>query len=232
MHFKIAGVVCFFLAVSTLTLAQKNEFSISAGAVATSDQQTRLIGITCPVGFPNCAGPVTTTTDTGVAFEGDYVRQIFNLHLASIGAEFPIVGVPHRDVTMTSAAGIPISPRISSQSSVFFTPSARVELLPSGRISPFFSLGGGWAHYEQANSINRGALQFGGGQISKHLCHTSRYAWKCGISGLKRSPKAEALRVLSLSACTTCLGEEELCLSSKTQPRPGHGLLRTQTDSD
>ena len=163
MHFKIAGVVSFLLAVSTLALAQKNEVSVSVGAMATSDQQTRLLGITCPVGFPNCAGPVTASTDTGVAFEGDYVRQIFNLHLASIGAEFPIVGVPHRDVTMTAAPGIPISPQISSQSSVFFTPSARIEFLPSGRISPFFSLGGGWVHYERTTSINRGALQFGGG---------------------------------------------------------------------
>lgn len=160
MHFKIAGVVGFFLAVSTVTLAQKNEVSISVGAVATSDQQTQFLGITCPVNFPTCAGPFHFSTSTGVAFEGDYTRQIFNFHVASVGAEFPLLGVPSRDVN-TSAIGFPSSK--FSLSSLFFTPSARIKFLPSGAISPFFSLGGGLAHYEAASSVNRGALQFGGG---------------------------------------------------------------------
>jgi len=160
MHFKIAGVVSLLLAFSTVALAQKNEVSLSVGAVTTSDQKAQLLGVTCPVGVPNCAGPFTTSTSTGVAFEGNYSRQIFNFHLASVGVEFPLLGVPSRDLTSQFIGGVRSG---GSLSSVFFTPSARIKLLPSGAISPFFSLGGGLAHYEAASSINRGALQFGGG---------------------------------------------------------------------
>ena len=159
MHFKIAVVVLLF-AFSTLALAQKNEVSVSVGAVATSDQQTQFLGIICPFNFPTCAGPFHFNTSTGVAFEGNYARQIFNFHLASVGVEFPLLGVPSRDVN-TSAAGFPSGK--FSLSSLFFTPSARIKILPSGAISPFFSLGGGLAHYEAAGSTNHGALQFGGG---------------------------------------------------------------------
>jgi len=163
MQGKNAGfiiVVCF--ALSSLALAQKNEFALSVGAVATSDQQTTLLGITCPVGFPNCTGPFNTSTSTGIAFEGVYTRRLFNFHIASVGVEFPILGVPSRDVT-TNRTPIGALPFTVSQWSLFFTPSVQIRFLPSGRISPFFSLGGGLAHHDAASSITRGALQFGGG---------------------------------------------------------------------
>ena len=153
---------------SISSFAQKNEVTFSVGAVATSDQQTNLVGVTCPVNQPACAGPFKTSTDTGVAFEGTFTRRIFNFHVFSIGAEFPIVGVPSRDTTTALTGAIPVgspgsAPVKSSVSSIFFTPSARIKFLPSSPISPFFSLGGGLAHYEAANAITRGALQYGGG---------------------------------------------------------------------
>lgn len=160
MHLKTAGFVILLLAGSTLALAQKNEISISAGALATSDQTTQLTGIVCPVGMPFCVGPFNTSTSTGVAFEGDYTRQLFNFHLASVGVEFPLLGVPNQDAT-TTAPGLLFAK--FSLSSLFFTPSARIKFLPSGGISPFFSLGGGLAYHEAASVVRRGALQFGGG---------------------------------------------------------------------
>ena len=162
MQGKKVGFIVLWFALSTFALAQKNEFSLSVGAVATSDQQTTFRGITCPVGFPNCAGPFNTSTSTGVAFEGVYTRRLFNFHVASVGVEFPILGIPSRDVT-TDRTPIGALPFTVSQWSIFFTPSVQVRLLPSSHISPFFSLGGGLAHHDAAGSINRGALQFGGG---------------------------------------------------------------------
>jgi hypothetical protein len=164
------AVFALLFAVSTFALAQKNEVSLSVGAVATPDQQIVEIGLTCPVGFPNCGGPLNTSTSTGVAFAGSYTRQLFNFHIASLGVEFPIVGVPSRDETSQFIGAVPVGlppfvtqPRTVSESSVFFTPSARIKFLPSRAVSPFFSIGGGWAHFETTSSINRGALQFGGG---------------------------------------------------------------------
>lgn len=160
MQRRKAVCVILLLVLSHFGLAQKNEFSLSVGAIATSDEHRNLIGITCPVNFPNCAGPISITTSTTVAFEGGYTRQMFNLRFVSVGAEFPIVGVPSRDVS-ASQSGFP--PVTASLASLFFTPSARIKFLPTGGISPFFSIGGGLAHYDSGTSQNRGALQFGGG---------------------------------------------------------------------
>lgn len=163
MHFRKAGSVILWFALSILGWSQKNEFSLSVGATATSDQQLTFLGIICPIGLPDCAGPFNTSTSTGVAFEGDYTRRLFNVHLASIGVELPLLGVPSRDVT---ADRTPIGqpPSTVSQWSIFFTPAAQVRLLPSSRVSPFFSLGGGWAHHDRSvSSTTHGALQFGGG---------------------------------------------------------------------
>ena len=155
MHWKTAGLVVLLFTLSPFALAQKNEVSLSAGALATSDQQASA----CFIGPIPCLGPFNTRFSTSFALEGDYVRQIFNFRVASLGAEFPILGVPRQEVT-TSFNGFLVT---AHQSSLFFTPSARIKFLPSGPISPFLSLGGGLAHHEAARSVTRGALQFGGG---------------------------------------------------------------------
>jgi hypothetical protein len=54
----------------------------------------------------------------------------------------------------------------SEFSSIYFTPSAHVKLLPSSPISPFASVGGGFAHFRDStggSSATTGALQVGGG---------------------------------------------------------------------
>jgi hypothetical protein len=160
MHNKALVSLALLLALSTYGIAQKNELALSIGAATASSQQTTLIGITCPLGVA-CNDPFTSNTDTGVAFEGVYSRQFFNLHAASLGAEFPLVGAPSRNVNTQ----IGFLPHISiAQSSLFFAPSARVRFLLSSAISPFFSVGGGLAHLKRGGvAVNRWTLQVGGG---------------------------------------------------------------------
>ena len=155
MHWKTAAVVVLLSAHSSFALAQKNEVSLSAGALSTSDQQA----FACFINISTCNGPFNTRFSTSIALEGNYVRQVFNFRVASLGAEFPIVGVPSQEVTSTFNRFL-VS---THQSAFFFTPSARIKFLPSGRISPFLSLGGGLAHHDAARSRTTGALQFGGG---------------------------------------------------------------------
>ena len=155
MHWKTAGLVVLLFALLPFALAQKNEVSLSAGAVATSDQQA----FACFINPTPCIGPFHISYSTAFALAADYVRQVFNFRMASLGAEFPIVGVPRQDVT-TTFNGFFVT---THQSSLFFTPSARIKFLPSGAISPFLSFGGGLAHHDAARSVTRGALQFGGG---------------------------------------------------------------------
>ncbi len=71
-----------------------------------------------------------------------------------------MAGIPSAQVDFS---GTPSSNALKL-SSVFVTPSLRVKFAPGFPVSPFASIGGGWAHYNLAGtSMNKGALQFGGG---------------------------------------------------------------------
>jgi hypothetical protein len=100
-------------------------------------------------------------TRAGVAIEGTLAHRLFNLHLASLHLELPVLGVPSRDVNGAFSG---------SYSSIFFTPGLRVKFSLPG-ISPFVSVGGGLAHLSNSasltnsisNSSTTGAFQVGGG---------------------------------------------------------------------
>lgn len=218
MNVKRSALVIFFCCIfSIATFAQKNELSFSVGAIHSSDQKETLFGITCPLGI-TCS-PASTSTDNGVAFEGNYARQLFRFGPASLDLEVPLVGAPGRDVTV-NVLGTSI-PGILSTSTFFLTPSARVKF-HGGPISPFLSLGGGWAHFGAKSNIfsivfsgitipgtgtsfssttNSGALQFGGGLDFKtplpHLAFRAevRDFWAIGIarpsSGVQVSPERQ-----------------------------------------
>lgn len=109
-------------------------------------------------------------------FSGIFARRIVGLGPASLYLEVPVAGGPRRDV-QTSFTNVPILSGVTatlSQSTFFFTPSAKVKFLDSARLSPFATLGGGLAlsHVSVPGvpsgvpglpSRNTGALQFGGG---------------------------------------------------------------------
>jgi hypothetical protein len=179
MNVKRSALATIFCCVfSVLSFAQKNEVSFSVGAITTFNQNANIGIFTCPI-VPVC-GSVGTNTSTGVALAGNYARQLFNFHAGSLDLEIPVVGVPSRDIGV-SLAGVTLPGTLSTWT-FFFTPSARVKLLPSGPVSPFFSFGGGLAHngstftiapifiagisapgFSFSNSNNSGALQFGAG---------------------------------------------------------------------
>lgn len=159
---------------SIFSFAQKNEFALSVGAVHSSDQ-------TETVTFPGLAtfSPVNSSTSIGVGFEGNYARQVVSFGRASLDAEVPLVGIPGRDVKL-STQGISFPGAISTWT-FYLTPSARLKF-HAGPIEPFVSVGGGWAHlgtsfsfatpalsgvpvggFSFSNSTNHGVLQFGGG---------------------------------------------------------------------
>lgn len=167
---RCASIVFVSVVLSTLCLAQKNELSLTLGAMTASDQSATLPPLPCPVGV-NC-NQINTSTSTGFAIEGAFTRQLFGLEALSFDLELPLISVPGRDITVATPllAGLPVT---ASVSSFFFTPSVRIKLLHKAPISPFFSVGGGLVHFGTSASIpgvtsvsngtNNGALQFGGG---------------------------------------------------------------------
>lgn len=221
MQRRKAVCVILLLVLSSFGLAQKNEFSLSVGAIATSDEQRNLIGITCPVNFPNCAGPINITTSNTVAFEGDYARQIFNFRVVSIAAEFPIVGVPSRDVS-ASQSGFP--PVTASLASLFFTPSARIKFLPSGKISPFSASVEDWPTMTLACPGTEEHYSLAAVWISRPGSRTWAYEQKCGISGPEAQLRARFFSSNRPATKATSSPAPELYSSSKN--RAGCSLAR------
>jgi hypothetical protein len=141
---KVLVAALFLLAMlSSHAFAQKNEVSFIVGGTFSPDTTATVgvLGVTCPTTSPNCASiPVSARVDTNIGFEGAYARRILDAHAAALYLELPVLGVPARDVhlppiNLQTLFPPPASPSTISApadfSSVFFTPSLRVKLLPN-----------------------------------------------------------------------------------------------------
>lgn len=164
--------------LSTYSSAQKNEIGFLVGATSSPDSGGDIAIATCPFNFPNC-GSSTHTTST-ITYEGVVAHRIANLHLASFYVELPVLGIPERNTRFTSI--VPgTSNFFQSFSTIFFTPSVKLKFsLPL--VSPFLSVGGGFAHFSpNQNSLGgtpqsstEAAFQAGGGvDIGTPLPHVA-----------------------------------------------------------
>jgi hypothetical protein len=181
MRRNIFVAILFLLVMfSSYALAQKNEISFVAGGTFSPDTTTivHATGVgACTITSPNCA---TVRRGSGIetktGFEGTYAHRIFDLHAASFWLELPVLGVPDRQVRVPpfNLATLVAPPR--DFSSIFITPSLKVKFLPDAPITPFVSVGGGFAHYSSrtllevpgasavsSTSNTTGAFQIGGG---------------------------------------------------------------------
>ena len=153
---RFAITLFLFTTFSTFCLAQKADVSFVAGGAFVSEDHVAP-GVTCTI---PCPLAFNFRTDTHVFFEGTGAVRMANFKLASLHLEVPVAGIPSAKVIFS---GIP-SLSTLKLSSVFVTPSLRVKFAPGFPVSPWASIGGGWAHYNLAGpSMNKGALQFGGG---------------------------------------------------------------------
>src|SRR6476660_5070074 len=141
---------------STLSSAQKADVSFVVGGAFVSEDHVAP-GVTCTV---TCPLAFNFRTDTHVFYEGTGAVRLANFKLASLHLEVPVAGIPSAQVDFSETPSL----NALKLSSVFVTPSLRVKFAPGFPVSPFASIGGGWAHYNlTGSSMNKGALQFGGG---------------------------------------------------------------------
>lgn len=149
-------VVLFVLLTPVLLRAQKTEVAVTVGATLSPDAKGFITcgeAIFCPIP-PNTIGSLSISP--GVSWQASFARRVAHFKAAGLYIELPVVGSALR----TTETGF-LAPEFTS---IFFTPSAQIKLLPNAAISPFASVGGGLAHFQDANSSgNTGALQVGGG---------------------------------------------------------------------
>ena len=148
-------VLTALLCAATLASAQKADVAFVAGGSFVSDTKT-----TFPAPGP---GLVTDTikTDHHVFLEGALAVRMFDAKLVSLHVELPVAGIPSTPITLASTPGTVLD----HISTVFVTPGLRLKLAPIAPISPWVSVGGGWARYSlgSGTSTSKAALQYGGG---------------------------------------------------------------------
>jgi len=153
---RFAITLFLFTTFSTLCLAQKADVSFVVGGAFVSEDHVPP-GVTCTV---SCPLAFNFRTDTHVFYEGTGAVRLANFKLASLHLEVPVAGIPSAQVVFSETQSL----NALKLSSVFVTPSLRVKFAPGFPVSPWASIGGGWAHYNLSGpSENKGALQFGGG---------------------------------------------------------------------
>jgi|SRR6185437_212300 len=139
--FTLIAVLC----VSTFAVAQKADVAFTIGGSFVSDAKT--VGLT------------TIKTDNHLFYEGTLGVRMLNAEAVSLHLELPIAGIPSQSITV---AGVPTA--LNQLSTLFITPALKIKILPIAPISPWASVGGGWARYSASNvTNNKGAVQYGGG---------------------------------------------------------------------
>ena len=171
---RIVQVCCFLLLAAGWSLAQNNEVSFSIGPTFTTDQKLQVNTALPGCQVLGCTALSTFSGSTSVAFALGYARRITSIGPVALYVEFPVLRQPNHDLNVTTnnrSIGISGTGRTAA---FFFTPSARIQFLPKGRISPWITAGYGFAHLSQdfsSSKHTKGAAQFGGGIDVRTLPH-------------------------------------------------------------
>lgn len=157
MFRKVLSILIFTLLVLTAVHSQenrKNEVGFLLGGTVTPARS--LAGQRLSIG-------------TGLTFQATYARKLIAGQAAALYFELPFTALPLQDITASNGA-VP-----ANYASLFITPGLRIKLAPDAALSPWFSVGGGYARFDESadridgtpntspTGTNRGAIQFGGG---------------------------------------------------------------------
>lgn len=160
-------------AVCTVTQAQKIDGAFVAGTSFTSNSQITVSNPCDLIAIGACPNPVGTFVGPvppghNLFLEGSVAVRLLDAKVGTVALEVPVAGmladIGPPQVLSQSGGGLLGGGLVKHMHSLYVTPGIRLKFLPGAPISPFASVGGGWAHYSLASSTtNGGALAFGGG---------------------------------------------------------------------
>jgi hypothetical protein len=154
--YKILRVVLLTLGAAAAALAQRNELGLSVGAMLSQSR--------------GALQPLIVNLSSGIAFQADYAHRVLtgNDYVALYG-DVVVSGNPQR--TISSATGS----ATRDVASFFAVPGIRIKFAPNAKVSPWFSIGGGYGLYQQSTTslnsapntaprdLNRFIVGYGGG---------------------------------------------------------------------
>ena len=91
----------------------------------------------------------------GLTFQATYARHLVEVPYAQLSFEVPLLAAP-RVSASSDDSRIP-----SEYASLFITPGFRVTFAPAAVVSPWFSIGGGYARFQEAAQLVNKALNLG-----------------------------------------------------------------------
>ena len=148
---KRFSIVMALLCLATAAVAQKADAAFVVGGSFVSDT----------TGTTVLPTPTTIKTEHRIFLEGALGIRLLNAHLVSLHAELPVAGIPSQPLSLSGVPGT-----LDHLGTIFVTPGVRLKIAPIAPISPWLSVGGGWAHYSLNTAgvtQNKAAVQFGGG---------------------------------------------------------------------
>jgi hypothetical protein len=124
---------------------EKNELTGVIGRVFISDQ-----------GIPGATNfNAVVHSGAGLSFEINYARRLFGNPVFAISGEVPAVFNLDEDLN----SGSNVVPKSYKQ--IFVTPSARLNLFPATAVSPWVSIGGGFAGFSENSTLIYGGTNPG-----------------------------------------------------------------------
>jgi len=134
MKMRLLFVLGMTLLAAGSALAQKQEVAFTSGILKIGER-----------GF-DLPQPGFLHFSTGFTYEFSYAKRLVNARIAALYFEVPFAGTPRTTIKTTNA----LTP--GSYSSIFFTPGIKIKLLPSGKYSPFATMGVGLAHFREGDT--------------------------------------------------------------------------------
>jgi hypothetical protein len=141
------------LAVSAVAQDEKNEVGAIIGRIFISDQGIQNASYFDPI----------IHSGKGLTVEGEYARRLLVTPIYSLSGEVVVAYNPDEKLN-AGDYGNSVVP--SKYSQLFVTPAARVNLFPTTAVSPWVSLGGGFAHFTEGNTLVYGGTNPGGSTTS------------------------------------------------------------------
>jgi hypothetical protein len=127
--------------------------SILGGSAAAQDEKNELTGLIGRI-FIRDQGIIGATNENpvvrsgkGLTFEVNYARRLMGTPIFAVSGEVPAVF----NLDEQLGSGDNVVPKNYKQ--IFVTPSARLNLFPDTAVSPWVSLGGGFAHFSENQDL-------------------------------------------------------------------------------
>ena len=140
--------VATILAASAAAQDEKNEIGGLIGRTFISDQGIKGATYFDPI----------IHFGKGLTFEAEYAHRFFVTPIYAISGEVPFVY--NHDIDLNAGQyGFSVVP--ADMKSLFVTPSARVNLFPTTAVSPWVSLGAGFGHFSQGDTLIYGGTNPG-----------------------------------------------------------------------